>query len=69
MSMEIFGKKNAASGSEVILAEVNVLGSNAASVIMNSGNYTRCTLTHSRTYEATCGQTKIIKNSCLRGTK
>ena len=55
MSMEIFGKKNAASGSEVILAEVNVLGSNAASVIMNSGNYTRCTLAHSRTYEATCG--------------
>ena len=51
---KIFGKKYAASGLDDILAEANVFGPNAASIIMSGGNYKRCTLAHNLMYEAIC---------------
>ena len=50
----ILGKKNAASGLEDILVEANVFSPNAGSVIMNGGNYKRCTLAHCLMYETIC---------------
>ena len=51
---KILGKKYAASGLEDILIEANVFGPNAASVVMNGGNYKRCTMAHSLMYETIC---------------
>ena len=48
---KILGKTYAASSLEDILAEANVFCPNAASVIMNGGNYKRCTMAHSLMYE------------------
>ena len=42
---QILGKKYAASG---------LFGPNAASVIMNGGNYKKCTIAHSLMYETIC---------------